>query len=72
MQRGYKALGIYQLSHRLAVAVHQMTLSELPKFEHHEEGSQIRRSAKAIPVNIVEGYGRRVYKNGTCLPSVAS
>ena len=41
-----------------------MTLTELPKFEMYEEGSQIRRSAKSIRANIVEGYGRRCYKLG--------
>ena len=35
----------------------------LPKFEMYEEGSQIRRSSKSIRSNIVEGYGRRRYKN---------
>jgi four helix bundle protein len=45
----------------MAVEVHQMSLS-LPKFELHEEGSQIRRSSKAISANIVEGFGRRRYK----------
>lgn len=34
----------------------------LPRFELYEEGSQIRRSAKSIRSNIVEGYGRRRYK----------
>ena len=35
---------------------------ELPKFELYETGSQIRRAAKSIRSNIVEGYGRRRYK----------
>lgn len=35
----------------------------LPKFELYETGSQIRRSMKAVKANIVEGYGRRYYKN---------
>ena len=39
-----------------------MTLNALPKFEQYEGGSQIRRSAKSIRSNIVEGYGRRRYK----------
>jgi four helix bundle protein len=34
----------------------------LPKFELYETGSQIRRSAKSVRSNIVEGYGRRRYK----------
>jgi four helix bundle protein len=29
----------------------------------NEEGSQIRRSSKSTKSNIVEGYGRREYKN---------
>ena len=36
---------------------------QLPKFEMYEEGSQIRRSGKSVKSNIVEGYGRRNYKN---------
>jgi len=40
-----------------------MTLKDLPKFEMYEEGSQIRRSSKSIVSNIVEGFGRRRYKN---------
>ena len=39
-----------------------MSLSELPRFELYEEGSQIRRSSKSVVANIVEGYGRRRYK----------
>ena len=57
----YKDLEIYQLSHDLAIEIHKVSLS-LPKFELYEEGSQLRRSAKSIPVNIVEGFGRRRYK----------
>lgn len=59
--QSYKDLEIYKLSHRLAVEIHKMAL-ELPKFEMYEEGSQIRRSAKAIPTNIVEGFGRKRYQ----------
>jgi len=35
---------------------------KLPKFEMYEEGSQIRRSSKTTKATIVEGYGRRRYK----------
>ena len=61
--QSYKDLKIYQISHKLAVQIHKITLSKLPKFEQYEEGSQIRRSSKAIPTNIVEGFGRKRYKN---------
>ena len=60
--QNYKDLQIYQLAHELAIKVHEMTLS-LPKFELYEEGNQIRRSSKSISANIVEGFGRRRYKN---------
>ncbi|WP_245530827.1 four helix bundle protein [Coraliomargarita akajimensis] len=39
-----------------------MTFRDLPKFEAYEEASQIRRSMKSVRSNIVEGYGRRRYK----------
>lgn len=59
----YKDLEIYQIAHKLAVEIHKMALQDLPKFEMYEEGSQIRKSSKGIVSCIVEGYGRRKYKN---------
>jgi four helix bundle protein len=61
--QSYSDLEIYVLAKELAVRVHKMTLEELPKFEMYEEGGQIRRSSKSIVSTIVEGYGRRRYKN---------
>jgi len=58
----YKDLEIWQLSREVVIELHKMSL-ELPKFEMYEEGSQIRRSSKSVKSNIVEGYGRRNYKN---------
>ena len=58
----YRDLEIWQLSRELTIDVHKMTLRNLPKFEMFEEGAQIRRSMKSIKSNIVEGYGRRRYK----------
>ena len=58
----YRDLEIWKLAREVAIAVHRMTLQNLPKFEMFEEASQIRRSAKSISANIVEGYGRRRYK----------
>lgn len=58
----YKNLEIWKLAREVVIEVHIMTLSELPKFEMFEEGSQIRRSSKGVKSTIVEGYGRRDYK----------
>jgi four helix bundle protein len=58
----YKKLEIWQIAKDLVIAIHRMTLEELPKFELYEEGSQIRRSIKSVKSTIVEGYGRRRYK----------
>ena len=58
----YKDLEVWKIARELSIEVHKMTLA-LPKFEMYEEGSQIRRSSKSIRSNIVEGYGRRRYKN---------
>ena len=60
--QSYKDLEIYQVAHELAIEMHEMSLT-LPRFELYEEGSQIRRSSKAISTNLVEGFGRRRYKN---------
>ena len=58
----YKNLKIWQLARELVIDVHKMTLMKLPRFEMFEEGSQIRRSIKSVKSTIVEGYGRRRYK----------
>lgn len=58
----YKSLEIWKLAREVVIQVHEMTLTQLPKFEMYEAGSQIRRSSKSIRSNIVEGYSRRYYK----------
>lgn len=57
----YKKLDIWKLSRKVVIGVHEMSMN-LPKFELYETGSQIRRSSKSVKSNIVEGYGRRRYK----------
>jgi len=58
----YRNLEIWQMARELTIDVHKMSLT-LPKFEMYEEASQIRRSMKSVRSNVVEGYGRRRYKN---------
>ena len=62
MGMSYKQLEIWQMARSLVVDIHRMTLTELPKFEIYEEGGQIRRSIKSVKTNLVEGYGRRRYR----------
>jgi four helix bundle protein len=59
--KSYRDLDIYVESRRLANEIHKISLT-LPKHELYEEGSQIRRSSKAVTSLIVEGYGRGRYK----------
>ena len=59
----YEDLEIWKQANELVGIIHTMTLNDLPKFEMFETGSQIRRSMKSVKANIVEGFGRRHYKN---------
>ena len=63
LDTGYWMLdtGYWILAREIVIEVHEMTM-KLPKFELYEEGSQIRRSSKTTKATIVEGYGRRRYK----------
>ena len=58
----YRKLEIWQIARKLVIDIHKMTLYKLPKFEMFEEGRQIRKSIKSVKSTIVEGYGRRRYK----------
>ena len=57
----YKKLQVWVMAREVVIEVHAMAM-KLPKFELYEEGSQIRRSSKTTKATIVEGYGRRRYK----------
>ena len=58
----YRKQEIWRLARDLSIEIDRMTLRKLPRFELYEQGTQIRRSCKSIRSNIVEGYGRRRYK----------
>jgi len=60
--KSYKDLEIYQLAFEMAAKIYNKSL-ELPNHDKFEAGSQIRRSSQGIKDAIVEGYGRRKYKN---------
>jgi four helix bundle protein len=56
--RSYRDLRIFQSSYQTALEIHRITL-KFPAFERGELGSQLRRSATSIPINVAEGYGRK-------------
>jgi len=62
MALSYRELDIYQIAFDLFIKTHNFSL-ELPKYELYELGSQLRRSSDSVNSNIVEGYGRKTYKN---------
>ncbi|PLX23044.1 MAG: four helix bundle protein [Marinilabiliales bacterium] len=60
--KSYRDLEIYKVAYKLAIKVHEMSLT-LPRYELYEQGSQVRRPSKSVKDNIVEGYGRKRYKD---------
>ncbi len=58
MIKGFKDLIIYQKSYELSIKVHTFT-QKYPEYERYEIGSQIRRAAMSVPLNIAEGYGKK-------------
>jgi len=54
----YKTLIVWQKANELALKIYKLT-EDFPKKETFGITSQIRRAALSVPVNIVEGYGRR-------------
>lgn len=57
----FKDLDIFKMAFEMSLDIHRLSL-KLPQFEMYEQGSQLRRSSKSIKDAIVEGYGRRRYK----------
>jgi len=62
MNQNLHNLEIYEISFRLFLKSHRLSHT-LPKYELYELGSQLRRSTDSIVSNIVEGHGRKMYKN---------
>jgi len=51
-------LKVYQKLCKLAIEVHELTLT-FPKFEIYELGSQLRRSSNSAPANLAEGFNNK-------------
>ncbi|MEI6287400.1 MAG: four helix bundle protein [Bacillota bacterium] len=54
---GYKEMEVYKRAYSSAISIHRLSLT-LPANEKYELGSQIRRAAFSILLNISEGCGR--------------
>ena len=54
----YRDLRVYERSYEMALEIHRIT-QKFPAQERYELGSQLRRAATSIPMNIAEGYGRK-------------
>ena len=54
----YEKLDVWQLAHRLALEIYELTAG-FPRSELYGLTAQLRRAAMAIPTNIVEGNARK-------------
>jgi len=63
-QDGVENLLIYQISYKLMIEIHKITL-KFPKIEQYGGiADQLRRSSKSITANIVEGFGKQHFFKG--------
>jgi four helix bundle protein len=58
MSLSHHTLIAWKRADDLFIKLHQLSLKALPALERFELGSQLRRSAFSVPVNIVEGFAR--------------
>jgi four helix bundle protein len=56
--RTYRDLDVFREAYSAALDVSRM-VKRFPPFEQYELASQLRRAARSIPANIVEGWGKR-------------
>lgn len=56
--RTYRDLDVFRESYAAALDVSRMA-KRFPPVEHYELARQLRRAARSIPANIVEGWGKR-------------
>lgn len=56
---GFRSLKIYERSYKAALAIYKTT-EQFPKEEKYLLTDQLRRAALSIPLNIAEGYGKKM------------
>lgn len=62
--RSFRDLDVYRTSHEAAIVVLKKIIPRLPKEERYDLGDQLRRSVKAVPRLIAEGYAKRHQAKG--------
>ena len=62
--RSFKDLEVYQNSYAASIEVVSKIVPKLPRAEQNDLADQLRRSAKAIPRLIAEGYSKKHQKKG--------
>jgi len=60
----FRDLEVYQGTYRACIEVVTRIIPKIPDFEKNDLKSQLRRSVKAIPRLIAEGYAKRHQKHG--------
>lgn len=61
--RDYKKLEVWQKSHQLTLKVYKEVLPLMPPEERLALSNQLKRSAYSVPMNIVEGCGKKTDKD---------
>lgn len=62
--KSFHDLEVYQVSYQAAITVCQKIVPNLPAEEKFDLSDQLRRSSKAVPRLIAEGYAKRHQKRG--------
>jgi len=62
--RSFRDLDIYQNTYNASLEVNMKLIPKLPKEEQYDLSDQLRRSSKAVPRLIAEGYSKRHQKKG--------
>lgn len=60
----FRDLEVYQRSYKAAIIVIKQIIAKLPKEEKFDLADQLRRSTKAVPRLVAEGYSRRHQPRG--------
>ena len=61
--RDYQKLYVWKKSHLMVLRVYKIILPTFPTHEKYDLHSQVKRAAYSVPLNIVEGAGRRTEKD---------